>query len=145
VHLTNSEAELHRQTIGVHNHMDLAGKPATRPANVLPAVIGDAGTRLVHADDRCVDHLNRRIVSGAKPIHHPVPDASPPPTDEAIVAGRVGAIPIWQITPWRTGSQNPQDTIYDPPVVDTGNTAWLARQDRPNGIPFSVGEGVSDG
>ena len=112
---------------------------------MLPAAIGDAGAMLVHADNRCVDHLNGRVVSGTEPIHDPVPDAGSPPTDEAVVAGRVGAISIWQVTPWRTGSQNPQDAVYDPPVVDTGNAAWLAWQDRLNDVPFSVRQGVSHG
>jgi len=50
---------------------------------MLPAVIGDAGTMLVYADDGCIDHLNRRVVNGIEPIHDPVPDASPPPLDGA--------------------------------------------------------------
>ena len=66
--LTTSEAELHRQTIAVHDDMDLAGQPATRPANMLAAVIGDAGTMLVHADDRRIDHLHRSIVNGSQRI-----------------------------------------------------------------------------
>ena len=61
VRLTTSEAELHRQTITVHNDMDLAGQPATRATNMLAAVISDAGPTLMHADDRRIDHLHRRM------------------------------------------------------------------------------------
>jgi hypothetical protein len=90
VRLTASKAELHRQTIAVDNGMDLAGQPATRATNMLAAVIGDTGSMLVHADDRRIDHLHRRIMSGGQRIHDPVPDTSPPPANEAVVAGRVG-------------------------------------------------------
>jgi hypothetical protein len=39
--------------------MDLAGQPATRATNMLGAVIGDAGSMLVHVNDRRIDHLQR--------------------------------------------------------------------------------------
>jgi hypothetical protein len=100
VRLTTSEAELHRQTIAIHNDMDLAGQPATRATDMLAAVIGDAGTMLVHADDGRIDHLHRRIVNGSQRIHNSVPDARPPPANEAIVASRRGTVAVWQIAPW---------------------------------------------
>ena len=49
--LTTSEAEPARQTVAVHNDMDLAGQPATRATHMLVTVVGDAGTILVDADD----------------------------------------------------------------------------------------------
>ena len=67
MHLTTSEPEPHRQTIAVHNDMDLAGQPATRATNMLAVVVGDAGTMLVHADNGRIDHLHRRIMSS--PTH----------------------------------------------------------------------------
>ena len=76
MHLTTSEPEPHRQTIAVHNDMDLAGQPATRATNMLAVVIGDAGTMLVHADNGRIDHLHRRIVSSRQRIHDLIPDAS---------------------------------------------------------------------
>ena len=54
--LTSSEAELHRQTITIHHDMDLACQPASRATRKLARVIGDAGTMLVHSDDRGIDH-----------------------------------------------------------------------------------------
>jgi hypothetical protein len=57
--------------------MDLAGQPATRSTNKLTAVVSDAGTLLVHADDRRLDHLHSRIMSSSQRIHDLVPDASP--------------------------------------------------------------------
>jgi len=59
VRLTGREAEANRETIGVHDGVNFAGKSATRATNMLAAVIGDAGTLLVHADDRRIDHLHR--------------------------------------------------------------------------------------
>ena len=57
----------------------------------------DAGPVLVHAHDSRIYHLHRRIMSGRQRIHDPVPDASPPPANEAIVASRMGAIALRQI------------------------------------------------
>jgi hypothetical protein len=93
--LTEREAELHRQTIGVHDGVNLAGKSASGTAHMLLSVARDAGPVLVHTHDRRVDHLHRRIMSGRKRIHDPVPDSSPPPANEAIVASRMGTIAVW--------------------------------------------------
>src|SRR5215475_7506197 len=98
--LTPSEAEPHRQTVAVYNDMDLASQPAARATHMLAAVIGDAGSMLVHADDRGIDHLHCRIMSSSQRIHNPVPDTSPPPANEPVVASRRGTIAVWQITPW---------------------------------------------
>jgi hypothetical protein len=98
--LTTSEAELHRQTVAVHNDMDLAGQPATRATHMLAAVVGYAGTMLVHADDGRIDHLHRRIVSHRQRLHDLVPDASPTPANKAVITSRRGTIAVWQITPW---------------------------------------------
>jgi len=57
---------------------------------------------LVHTDDRGINHLHRRVVTGSQRIHDPVPDASLPPPNEAIVTGGAGTIDFWQVAPWRT-------------------------------------------
>jgi hypothetical protein len=41
---------------------------------------------LMYADNECVDHLDRLIMRGSERTHDPAPDASPPPTNEAVVA-----------------------------------------------------------
>jgi hypothetical protein len=91
------EAELHRQTIGVHDSMNLAREPSPRPAHMLFSVPRDACSMLVHTHDGCIDHLHRAIVCGGQCFHDPVPDASLSPAHEAIVAGRVGPIVSWQV------------------------------------------------
>jgi hypothetical protein len=57
---------------------------------------------LVHAHDRGIDHLHRRIMTGSQRIHDLVPYASPPPTNEAIVTSSAGTKGLWQGAPWRT-------------------------------------------
>jgi hypothetical protein len=108
VRLTSSEAELHRQTIAVYHDMNLAGQPTTRATQMLAPVIGDAGTVLVHADDGRIDHLHRCIVNGSQRIHDLIPNASPPPANEAIIASRRGTIAVWQIAPWCALSARPR-------------------------------------
>jgi hypothetical protein len=65
----------------------------------LVIVVRDTGAVLVHAHDGGIDHLHRCIMTSSQRIHDLIPDASPPPTNEAIVAGRAGT---WQVAPWRT-------------------------------------------
>lgn len=65
------------------------------------ADIEDAGTMLVHADDRRIDHLHRRIMCGGQRIHDPVADTSPLLATEEVVASRIGTVAAWQIAPRR--------------------------------------------
>jgi hypothetical protein len=53
----------------------------------------------MHAHDGCIDHLHRRVMTGGQRIHDPIPDASLPPTNEAVVASGAGAIGFRQIAP----------------------------------------------
>lgn len=46
----------------------------------------------MHAYDGGIDHLHRRVMTGGQRIHDPIPDASLPPTNEAVVASGAGAI-----------------------------------------------------
>jgi hypothetical protein len=50
--------------------------PATRAADALGGTTSDAGTVLVHANDRRVDHLYRCVVIDGEAFHHPVPHAA---------------------------------------------------------------------
>ena len=47
-------------------------------------------------------------VWGRKRFRDLVPDASPPPTNEAIITCGAETICLWQIAPWRTRKQNPK-------------------------------------
>jgi hypothetical protein len=44
---------------------------------------------LMHADNRRINHLHRRIMGGGQRVHDPAPDTSPSPANEAVVAGGV--------------------------------------------------------
>jgi hypothetical protein len=41
----------------------------------LTIVVRDAGSVLVHAHDRSIDHLHRRVMTGGQRFHDMVPDA----------------------------------------------------------------------
>jgi hypothetical protein len=86
--LAGRKAEPHGQSVGVNHGVDFAGQSAARAAHVLLAIFRDARSMLVHADNRCIDHLHVRIVSRRQAIHNPIPDASPSPENEAVVASR---------------------------------------------------------
>src|SRR6516165_1458182 len=73
-----------------------SGPLSGRSGHELPGKTGrigraiDAGTVLMHADNRRVDHLYRRVMGASQRVHNPAPDASPAPANEAIVASGVG-------------------------------------------------------
>ena len=100
--LAGREAKVHRQAISIHDGVYLGGKPASRTAHVLLSIGRNAGPVLVHAHDRRIDHLHRRIMSGGQRIHDLVPDAGPAPANEAIVTSRMGTVVLRQIAPRRT-------------------------------------------
>src|SRR6516165_10448654 len=76
-------------------------------------------------------------------VHYAAPHSSPPPANEAVVAGGVRTEVIGQVAPWCSGSQHPEDAIEDTPVVHPWHTARLVWQHRPDGCPFVVGEFVA--
>ena len=100
--LAGREGEMDRQAIGVHDRVNLARQTSSRATHVLVIVVRDTGSVLMHAHDGGIDHLHRRVVTGSQRIHDLVPDASPPPPNEAIVTGGAGTIDFWQVAPWRT-------------------------------------------
>jgi hypothetical protein len=91
----------------------------------LVIVIIHACPVLVNACDGGINHLHRRVITGSQRIHGPVPDASPPPPNEAIVTGRAGTIGFREVAPWRTRAQNPKDAIEHATVIYPPNAARL--------------------
>jgi hypothetical protein len=51
----------------------------------------------MHAHDGGINHLHRRVMTGSQRFHDLVPDASLPPTNEAIIASGAGTIGLWQM------------------------------------------------
>jgi len=64
VRFAGCQREPHRQAIGIDQRVNLAGQPASSSAHRLPSVPSDAGTVLMDAHNRRVDHLDGSIVRG---------------------------------------------------------------------------------
>ena len=73
----------------------------------------------------------------------PPPDAGPPPSDKAIVAGGAWAVPLWQIAPWRTGSQHPEDAVQHAAVIHARHATGFVGEKRFDHAPFGVSQVIS--
>jgi len=94
-------------------------------------------------DNGSIEHLDIGISFIRYGSEDAVPDACLAPSVEAIVAGRIGAIAVRQITPRRSRPQDPEDAVQHAPVVYPRDTARLVRQNRPNNLPLTVGDFVA--
>jgi hypothetical protein len=74
---------------------------------------------LVHAHDGRIYHLHRGVMFGSQGIHDPIPNASLPPANEAIIASRVWAKALWQIAPRCARPQDPKDAVENTPIIYT--------------------------
>lgn len=54
---------MNRQAIGVHHRVNLPRQAPSRATHFLLIVVGDACPVLVHAHDRGIDHLHRRVMT----------------------------------------------------------------------------------
>lgn len=97
----------------------------------------------MNAYDGRVDHLDITFSSLGDCVHDAVPDAGFAPPQEAVVAGRVRAVPLRKIAPWRTRAQYPEDTAQHPPVVDTRHAARIVRKQKVDDRPVEVGQVIS--
>src|SRR5262249_48193558 len=97
----------------------------------------------MHADDRRVDHLHGGAMNADQYAHNPGPYARSTPANEAVVASGVGTEVVCQITPWCTGSQDPENAVENTTIVHPRNATRLVRQHRLDCSPFMVGEFVA--
>jgi hypothetical protein len=102
VGLTGREGEMDWHPVSIYDRVNLACQAAARSAHILLVVISDSGSVLVHAHNGSIDHLHRRVMSCGQRIHDPIPNAGPPPPDEAIITSGTGTIGLRQIAPWCT-------------------------------------------
>src|SRR4051812_11357921 len=123
--------------------MYFGGQPTSRPAHQPCFGASRATAVLMYADNGGVDHLDRAIMGFREGLHDRVPDASHPPTNKPVVAGRVRPKVRRQIAPWRSRSQYPEDAVEDPSVVHPRHAARLVRKERRDGRPLIVREFVS--
>ena len=93
---------------------------------------------LMDANYRSVDHSNVPVVSFGDRIHQPIPDPRLPPSVEAVVNCRGRPVTLWQIGPSRARSQDPEDAVQHPPIIDPRHTAWLIRQTRLDCLPLGI-------
>ena len=141
--LAGSDAQAHWRSVGINNgvHPCWSVRLANGPC-VLP-VCRDRGPMLVHAHDRRIDHLHRRIMSSGQHLHDPVPDAGPPPANEPIVASGTGSVGLRQIAPRCARPQDPEGTIEETPVIYARDVAWFVREHRFDDAPFAVAQFIS--
>ena len=116
---------------------------ASRPAHQPCFAPSRATAVLMDADNGSVDHLDGAVMAFGEGLHDQVPDASHPPTNKPVVAGRVRPKALRQIAPWRARPQYPEDAVEDTSVVDPRHAARLVRKERPDGSPLKVREFVS--
>jgi hypothetical protein len=103
-------------------------------------VVRDTGPKLVHAHDRGIDHLHRRIMTSGQRIHDLVPDSRPPPANEATITSGAGTKGRWQVAPGRTRTEDPKDAIEHATIIYTPNATRFVRQHRFDGGPFIIAE-----
>jgi len=72
---------------------------------------------LMHAHNGSVDHLDSGIMGSGECVYDAAPDTSPPPADESVVAGGVWAERLRQVAPWRSRSQDPEDSVENSSVI----------------------------
>src|SRR5437879_5562512 len=123
--------------------MNLARQAATRPSHRPTLASRDAGSILMHADNRGVDHLDSGIMGTGKCVDDAAPDTSPPPPNKSVVAGGVRTKRLGQITPRSSGAQDPEDAIEDTAVVNPWNATRLVRQHGLDGSPLIIREFIA--
>ena len=97
----------------------------------------------MHAHDGTIDHLDLAVVGLRNGLQNLIPDAGSPPANEAIVAGRVGAIAFRNISPGCARAQPPEDAVQDAAVVNARHATRLVRQKRCDDLPLGIGEFVA--
>jgi hypothetical protein len=70
---TGAQRQPNRQTIAIDQRMDFARQATAGPSHRLALVPCDAGSMLMHSDNRGVDHLNSGIVSSGKCVYDAAP------------------------------------------------------------------------
>src|SRR5258708_12755559 len=98
---------------------------------------------VMDAEKGGVDHLDSSIMGSGKCVYDAAPDTSPPPPNEAVVACGVQTKRLGQVTPRRSGAQDPKDAIEDTTVVHPRNATRLVRQHRLDSNPFIIGDFVA--
>jgi hypothetical protein len=59
------QREMHRKPVSINDRVKLAGQTTSGTPHRLSSVPSDAGTMLMHTDDRRVDHLHGSVMGGS--------------------------------------------------------------------------------
>lgn len=106
----------------IHACVDTNGMPfRLEPTPVRPVRTGSSpscrpsrtAAVLMDADNGSIDHLDATVMVFDEGFHGQVQDASHPPTNEPIVAGRARPKSLRQIAPGCAGPQKPYDAVED--------------------------------
>jgi hypothetical protein len=101
------EREPDRQAAAIDHRMYLAGQTASRAAHGLSPVAGDTSGVLMNTHNGRVDHSDRCIMRSSQCVHHPAPNASATPANEAVVASGIRTELLRQIPPDRNTQKMP--------------------------------------
>lgn len=82
-------------------------------------------------------------MSGGDGVHHSIPDATLPPSNEPIIASSAWTVTLKQITPRRVRAQHPKNAVHHGAVINAWHTMQLVGQERLNHAPFEVGKIIS--
>src|SRR5262249_50868263 len=140
------QAELEREPLRINDRVDFGRKPASGATETMICVCAPPSCRrslLMGTNGSAVDHLDVAVVCGGDGVHHPTPYTRLPPPHEAVVAGSARAVPLWQITPRRAGSQHPKNAVQHAAIVDGGPSGGLVGKKRLDHALFEVGQVIS--
>jgi hypothetical protein len=72
--LTGAQRQPYRQAIAIDHRMDFARQAAAGPSHRLALVPCDAGSMLMHADNRGLDHLDSGIMGSGERFSDAAPN-----------------------------------------------------------------------
>jgi hypothetical protein len=89
-----------RHSVGIDASVYFGRQPASRPAHQPCLGPARATAALMYANNGSADHQDGAVMGFREGLHDRVPDASHPPTNKSIAAGRVRPKGLRQIAPW---------------------------------------------
>jgi hypothetical protein len=98
---------------------------------------------LMDANYGGIDQLQPTVMGLGDGIHEAVLNTCFAPSDKAIVAGGAWVAPLWQIAPWRTGSQHPEDALQHAAVIHARHATGFVGEKRFDHAPFGVSQVIS--
>jgi hypothetical protein len=140
VPLARRENQRHQLAPAFRTEMDFGTEAALTTAERCGLRVPGVGPSrmLVRADDRAIDIVESpvEVLGGIGTLLDRGKEASPEaclaPAIKTASDGAPGAVPLWQVTPGGTGTQEPEDPVEDASVIDSraASFGFLRRQER---------------